>query len=757
MREKILNLTGWTNRNERTSILVFFFLSGIPALVYQLLWQRTLFRIFGTNIESTTIVVTVFMIGLGLGSLAGSWLSTRRSMSPLLLLSVMEACVGLFGFFALRFYDWAGHLTYGLSLFERAGFAIGLLIVPTVLMGATLPLLVEHTLSRSGGDGLSAAKLYQVNTLGAAAGCCLCIFVFFPFLGMQGTASAAVSINLVAAIVAFFAYRIDLKRRPDNRSVASLPDSFGPLRVSYRLAIILAFLGGYVSLSNEIFYIHVVSYATGTSPFSMGIVLAVFLVGIASGAREAAGWSIEQGGKVPLQLYKMLILAGVLGFLLLPGMTLFAFLGNAAVAPVLVICFFTSRALGAVFPLVADHAAIAALNPGWRVGLVYMANILGSALGSILTGFVLFDVIGLRIMVVVLSFCTLGMAIVIGVGTGSTGRPGVRNVLSLGAVCALLLAVVHPSVTHDFFSHLQYKQDSNKFPPLATVIENRSGIIGVSPLGTVFGGGLYDGAFNTDLVRDINFIVRPYSLSLFQAAPRDVLFIGLSSGSWVQVVVNNPYVRHVAVVEINGGYREIVAQNKMVSSLLANKNVEIITDDGRRWLSAHPEAKFDAIIANTSYNFRSNATNVLSQEFDQIIKAHLNPNGIYFFNTTESTRLMRTACEVFAHGYRIFNNMIVSDDELDLNISRWSDVLKNYRIDDRKVLDLTLKEDQATFDGLVSMPSDIDNSNLSSASKRIESCNSVRQRTLGEQIVTDDNMGTEWRAPLRLDKQDSPQ
>ena len=120
--------------------------------------------------------------------------------------------------------------------------------------------------------------------------------------------------------------------------------------------------------------------------------------------------------------------------------------------------------------------------------------------------------------------------------------------------------------------------------PFTHVIENRSGIITVDTDRTVFGNGMYDGHFNTDLKHDNNGIVRPYALSLFHPAPRDVLMIGLSSGSWAQVVANNPAVATLTIVEINPGYATLIAQEPEVASLLTNPKVTIVIDDGRRWL-----------------------------------------------------------------------------------------------------------------------------------------------------------------------------
>src|SRR5947199_9669543 len=97
-------------------LCVLFFFSGFPALIYQLTWQRALFRIFGVNIESVTIVVAAFMLGLGIGSLAGGWLSKRRGIPLLPLLAGIELTTGAFGLVSLAIFDRVGELTIGLPL-----------------------------------------------------------------------------------------------------------------------------------------------------------------------------------------------------------------------------------------------------------------------------------------------------------------------------------------------------------------------------------------------------------------------------------------------------------------------------------------------------------------------------------------------------------------------------------------------------------------------------------------------------------------
>jgi predicted membrane-bound spermidine synthase len=169
--------------DRQTRILcVLFFFSGAPALIYQLTWQRALFLIFGVNIESVTIVVTAFMLGLGVGSLAGGWLSKQRAIPLLLLLAAIEFLTGAFGLVSLKLFDKVGDFTIGLSLPATAATALVLVIVPTLLMGATLPLLVGHIARQFGNTGSAVGTLYYVNTLGAGAACLVAARMLFTFI-----------------------------------------------------------------------------------------------------------------------------------------------------------------------------------------------------------------------------------------------------------------------------------------------------------------------------------------------------------------------------------------------------------------------------------------------------------------------------------------------------------------------------------------------------------------------------------------------
>ena len=219
--------------------------------------------------------------------------------------------------------------------------------------------------------------------------------------------------------------------------------------------------------------------------------------------------------------------------------------------------------------------------------------------------------------------------------------------------------------------------------------------------------------------------------------------IGLSSGSWAQVIANDPEVASLTVIEINPGYLSLIEKEPEVASVLTNPKVKIITDDGRRWLRANPARHFDAVVSNTTFHFRANATNLLSVEFLELIRRHLNPGGIFFYNTTDSARVQRTGCATFAYGARFTNHMLVSDAPIAWDFPRWRRLLESYRIDGVQVFDTRREPDRARLDELMFLQESIA-PKAPYAARPIEPCPDLLARTAGKKVVTDDNMGSEW-------------
>lgn len=186
------------------ALSVLFFVSGAAALVYQVAWQRSLFRYFGVNMEPVTIIVSIFMLGLGLGALAGGWLSRFSPRRLPLIFVAIELGIGLFGVFSIPLIHRIGESARASSLLAMALAVYALLAVPTFLMGATLPVLVAWLYHAYHDVGRSVARLYFVNTLGSALACFLTVNVIFAFTGLRGATWVAAAGNFAVALLAFW-------------------------------------------------------------------------------------------------------------------------------------------------------------------------------------------------------------------------------------------------------------------------------------------------------------------------------------------------------------------------------------------------------------------------------------------------------------------------------------------------------------------------------------------------------------------------
>ncbi|HJT08679.1 MAG TPA: hypothetical protein VJ747_17235, partial [Stellaceae bacterium] len=144
------------------AVAVVFFVSGMPALIYQLIWQRSLFTMYGINVEAVTVVVAGFLLGLGFGSLAGGRLSRVSSVNQLALFGVIEMIIGAFGVSSLHIIDVVGHKTLHLPIIPLTMVTLLLLFVPTLFMGSTLPILTAYLVQRSRNVGRSVGLLYCV-------------------------------------------------------------------------------------------------------------------------------------------------------------------------------------------------------------------------------------------------------------------------------------------------------------------------------------------------------------------------------------------------------------------------------------------------------------------------------------------------------------------------------------------------------------------------------------------------------------------
>jgi len=181
----------------------------------------------------------------------------------------------------------------------------------------------------------------------------------------------------------------------------------------------------------------------------------------------------------------------------------------------------------------------------------------------------------------------------------------------------------------------------------------------------------------------------------------------------------------------------------MVRSFLQNPKVHIYVDDGRRWLLAHSSVRYDAIIVNTTFNWRDHSTGLLSVEFLALIRSHLNPGGVYYFNTTESYETIATALRIFPYGLRVINCIAVSDSPIPVDKQRLMEILRRYKLDGKSVFDPL---NPAAGKVLAAYMALIDTLNEPPRFLGMESSDSLRTRLGRRLIITDNNMGLEWRS-----------
>ncbi len=716
-------------------LYLLFFISGFPALLYQVIWQRTLFSIFGVNIESVTVVVTAFMLGLGLGSMFGGWLSARSGIARLTVFGVVELGIAAFGLISLPLFHWVAQFTAGAPTLETFLITFVLIILPTILMGATLPVLVAELVHRSGNVGRSVGVLYFANTLGSAVACFAAALVTMRYLGMSGSILLAAGCNIAVGLSALLFYRSSAA----TTNIAPVVDEAASQQLlPFGVGLAIAAISGFISLSYEIVFYRVYSFVSGGSPRCFSFVLGAFLAGIAFGSLWARRLCRTEDSRSLIRSIALLVLLGnAFGFLSVPILAFAVqYVSYEFTLPIIAIC---AGLLGATFPLVCHISVDSRSNAGAGLSYLYLSNILGSAAGSYLMGFVLMDLLSLRNIAVVLA----GLGIVTAIGILSSGENTQRlKAWGMGIAAFAGVCVIAPPLFGTVYERLFFKDEYEEGMRFTDVVETRSGVVTVDSERRLYGGGARDGVLTTRLLTE-DSCIRPFSLSYIHPAPKQVLLVGVAGGAWSQIVANHPQVESAVAVEINPGYLEVIRRYPEVAPLLTNRKLKIVVDDGRRWMAANKDRKFDAILIDTVQHWRSNATNLLSVEMLTLARHMLKPGGVIYYNTTYSDDAQLTGVTMFPYALRFGPFLAVSESPLELDEARWRRILLEYRLDGKPVLDAGDPRAQQRLEQLAGFLRRQDATGDEHLA--VETAESIRRRTAYARIITDDNMASEWR------------
>ena len=661
-----------------TAYTLLFFLSGATGLVYELLWVRLLYQSFGSTIQSVTTVVAAYMGGLGLGAyLLGA--RGDRALRPARLYGRLEILIGLFGLVS-PFVLGLAQQAYialarglpegsGLSVALRFGLAGLVLLIPTTLMGGTLPVLTR-AFTATDRDKLrpSLGRLYGVNTLGAVLGTALAGFVLIEHVGIRwsliGTAFASIAIGLVALGLP----DPDPVGLPDPGRQPGLHGSPAPQAhpvLLRRLALVLLAATAFVALLDEIAWTRVLVMVVGGSTYAFTLVLLCFLLGIGLGSAliarrsatptdAAASAVLAQGvtaaGAALMIAFFSALPAYVLLVFQIPGLNAgprLGLLGGAVAAVVLI----PAVGMGMTFPLLTDLIASTGEARGADVGRAYLLNTVGSILGAVLTGFVLVTVLGsdttlrLGVAVNVLAALALAVAVSRGVVEGSALQRQLQLRVLGGAILATagLVAVIAapgrglrtidlgPTIygrermtaaeRAGFLSHMGAR-------PLR-LIEGRNSTVSVweSPVGRALKvNGKVDASDYGDMDTQLMLGLAPVAA---HPHPHTALAIGFGSGVTTAVLAAVPGMERVRVVELEPAVLELASFFRSVNQdVLTRPNVRAIADDARSALQLTSD-HFDVIVSEPSNPWVAGVATLYTPDFYRIVRGRLNDGGVF--------------------------------------------------------------------------------------------------------------------------------
>lgn len=707
--------------------LAIFFASGFSALLYQVIWQRMLGFFSGADVYSVTIIVAAYMTGMGVGSLTGGYLADRLSRwGNLALFAGVELGIAVFALGSKGlYYDWLyrqnAHLASSPLLMAAVLFVS--LLIPTFCMGVSLPALAR-ALTRSIEMAAGAiGALHGINTLGSAVGAGVTTWILLRHYGFEPVLQIGAAINALVAFTAFLLASVLMRSGYGQPSIASshAPPhhsshvDHAPIRhLPASVWIALYGLSGFIALSLEILWFRMLGVMLKSTAFTFGTLLTIFLSGLALGAflgirraphdrRPMHSFLLLQAGVIVCALVTIIVfvaqvarVAWLAPFWLYFGgyeplnveiaisaLPDFLFNSGALTAEALrharfflllyvllpiILIGLPTVFMGMSFPLLQK---IVQRNPetlGRRVGWLQTSNIIGSMLGTLLTGLAALSWLGtpgsLRV-IAVLSGIFLALF-----AWGCLVRVWVRRAayaVSITLVAGLALAVAD---AQKFWATLHGVPPAN-----AIVAEDNTGLALIKSSASDFSRRAFvmsNGIGQSAIPYGWTHSVLGFLPVLIHPNPQTIAIIGLGSGDTLFHAGGRAETREIICIEIIGSQMEMLrnmAQRReypALRSILSDPRITYEIADGRSYIMQHGRL-YDVIEADALRPTSAYAGNLYSEEYFRLVLDHLNPGGLAV-TWVPTERVRTTFTQVFPHYVDFGDILIGSNAPINLDV-----------------------------------------------------------------------------------------
>jgi spermidine synthase len=677
-------------------IYLAFFASGVSGLIYQVVWVRAFGNVFGNTIHSASIVVAVFMLGLGVGSrLIGAWADRRYTFAPGSLLRSYghaELAIALLGLIVsmtvphlgtlaalVSFYSQGADGWYVPSLMTyigRFGIAVVLLLPITILMGGTLTLLIRHLVRQDVAVAPARiAGLYAANTIGAALGCFLTDFALIPAVGLLRTQMIAVALNAIAGIGALALAavvrdtpRVSSKAKGSRRAsaAASLPQPQS--HSSVPLASVALGLIGFAALGMEILWFRHATILLGGFRAVFALLLTVVLTGIAIGAYAGGALArrTQHAASWLMVTQAMFAVAAVAGIFLPDARPLEAAVNVATSSvstlneiwfdakPLLLLAGLPSILMGVSFPLANALVQQAESSVARRAGGLYFANTAGAVCGSIATGFLLLPWLGIQWSAAILAATTALTIVALHLCSRSRRDRGVVLLAGSLAVSGIAVAacVIAP---HDFV----IRRAIGSATETRHVLAQREGLTEVVTIAETRDGRLLmtNGHAMSSTARLSQRYMRALAHIplLMMDAPASVLVIGFGVGNTTHAATLHPSVRRIEIADLS---RAILEHSSYFDdanrNVLKERRVNVFVNDGRQHLQIQNPDTYDLITLEPPPIAYAGVAALYSKEFYELARSRLTSRGFvsqwlptYQVPTRTALSMIRAFIDVF--------------------------------------------------------------------------------------------------------------